>query len=454
MPVIATLGALSYARALLGGNLNYWAISFTGLPSNTIPINNVFLNNDIYMLSQDNNLQADLIKIVGLVDPNIGYNYTYSSTTAGAYFYVGRMSYDNVNQRLVIPDSKTANYTPTFPFYPVKAPELLYVDNNTGLLDTSKSAYRWPLLVPPINANSSFTKIVDTFFDSNNNLYTMIEEDGQNNVIYGTFRYDGSTLVKNGSFGPSSVSYQVKGTVDNSDQPITFNTAATGGTVRLYTNSATAGTSPTFQQNQIYGTQFSLTGQTLIAKDLVLDSSQNRILGIDNSSQTRGQLIKCSTTQTITWQRRINSLTLTNVAVDSSDNVYVVGNGAGGIWLGKYNSSGSLQWQNKLLANVTITNPIIDIDNNQEIIITCTCNTKPLMIRLPNTGSIPGTGTYVVGSITLTYSAASLTEQSGTVTTSAAPGTNGITNNQIYNVPSITNTSTVVSTTVSKTFLS
>jgi hypothetical protein len=250
-------------------------------------------------------------------------------------------------------------------------------------------------------------------------------------------RYNASplqTLVLNGTIGINATNFAwSKGLVNSTDEPITLSYG--NNIARLYTNSNTPGSAPSYSMPSIYGTEFSRTSNTLIGNDLIIDSSNNPIVAITNQTTNEGNLIKLTTTHTISWQRRIQNLNIKSITVDASDNIYVVGNkttGAQGVWIAKFNSGGTLQWQNLFTSNTTIIDPIIKIDSIGDIILTCSFNTRSILIRIPSDGSIPGSGSYIIGSFTLTYAVASLNNLAGNLTTASAISTVGFTNAQNY----------------------
>jgi uncharacterized delta-60 repeat protein len=118
-----------------------------------------------------------------------------------------------------------------------------------------------------------------------------------------------------------------------------------------------------------------------IANDVSIDSAGNiYVLGKTIASGGAGGnqlfLAKYNSSGTLQWQRTLEGAvtdTGESVAIDSADNVYAVGGtdseGAGGIdlLLAKYNSSGTLQWQRTLGGSSTDAGYGIAIDSSDNV---------------------------------------------------------------------------------------
>ena len=84
--------------------------------------------------------------------------------------------------------------------------------------------------------------------------------------------------------------------------------------------------------------------------------------------------VKYNSSGTLQWQRRLSSTNAKHefangIAVDSSGNVYTVGqtnstDSSYDMFMAKYNTSGTLQWQRSLGGSSTETNPKITVDNS------------------------------------------------------------------------------------------
>ena len=140
---------------------------------------------------------------------------------------------------------------------------------------------------------------------------------------------------------------------------------------------------------------------------------------------------------TITWERKITTSfsRAEGVVSDSSNNVYVVGSrGDNGTFIIKYNSSGVLQWQNKLSTNIsgnTIKAAGVTVDGT-DILVNGSMMTDYVnpgsfdldvyLARLPMDGTKTGVYSVVSGNtVNVTYAAGSETEEAGTLDTGDAP---------------------------------
>lgn len=141
-------------------------------------------------------------------------------------------------------------------------------------------------------------------------------------------------------------------------------------------------------------------------------------------------LVKYNSSGTVQWRRTLGgsgSDEGRGVAVDSSDNVYVCGttrsfgNGSRYIMIAKYNSSGTLDWQNILGGSQEDYGEHIQVDSSDNIYVVgrtgslSAGQSQMFVAKLPNDGSL--TGTY--GSITYTSGALNESTPSTTETTPA-----------------------------------
>ena len=157
-------------------------------------------------------------------------------------------------------------------------------------------------------------------------------------------------------------------------------------------------------------------------KSMVVDSAGDvyAVGLITMSSGTFLYLVKYNSSGTFQWERMLSGTSQLygiNVSIDSSNNLYIVANGseaiAGG-YIVKYNSSGTLQWQRNIdSSDSTVTFGAFGstyntpIDTPQMLFNSFTTSTfRTLLMSVPPDGS--RTGTFTVSGVTYLYSASSL----------------------------------------------
>lgn len=159
------------------------------------------------------------------------------------------------------------------------------------------------------------------------------------------------------------------------------------------------------------------------SRGIALDSSGN-IYVVGEVSMAGGAggtdlyLVKYNSSGTIQWQRSIGSAGNDlgyAVAVDSSANPYIIGNTGTSMLIAKYNTSGTLQWQRTLAGGGTVVGHGIAVSSDgTRLYVVGYSGSNTLIAKLPSDGS--KTGTYG----TFTYAASSLTGATRSLTDSAA----------------------------------
>jgi hypothetical protein len=439
MPITASMGALTYARTALDANFTYWAMQLTGVASAS-PIVDLIpdqANNNIFVINSVSN-SPNLCKIntgTNLTNPTgLAYNknYTFSSGLfTGTPSYVGKAGIEPVTNYITLGMTLNWPYTPTAPFYTVGSPFVLYLQKADGLVN-SKSSWKWPQNIPPTFTLEDYANINKVFFDSTGRIYLLTKEETNPPVVTSyryasggvTTRNGGITISPNPNVGSINDTW-ITGLVNGIDQPVTLSQMTSG--LRIYTNNSTAGVAPTYTQTTIYRTELDPASGTITGIDLQLDALENRIIICNGSTSTRGYIYKMDLAHNFVWQRQITSVTLGGTYIDASSNIYVAGvDTSNRLWIAKYNSAGVIQWQNRMTASVgNFSSVKINGDTAGGLIIAALVNNTTTVFRLPQDGSIPGTGTYYYPGGTYTYVTASLTDSAGTLIASTPVNTAG-----------------------------
>lgn len=177
------------------------------------------------------------------------------------------------------------------------------------------------------------------------------------------------------------------------------------------------------------------SGQSVYLAKVQTDASGNVYCVYTNQtgSPAKMLLVKYNTSGSLLWQRFISGANADGarpIAINSSGDIFVVGHtslegsGLSDIFIVKYNSSGTLQWQRTLGSTADDTAKGVAVDSAGSIYIVGTTNIDGgspnlFVSKLPDDGS--GTGSYG----DFNYSVATLTESAGAGTDSVHSVTTG-----------------------------
>jgi hypothetical protein len=172
------------------------------------------------------------------------------------------------------------------------------------------------------------------------------------------------------------------------------------------------------------------------ANKMALDSEGN--LYVAASAAGKFTLIKYNSSGTVLFANTLTpavaNIVANDVTVDSSNNVYLVGEGENySAFICKYNSSGTLQWQRQITTDASVTYKYfrgIKVDSLGNmfmagVMMTSSNNQYFFLGKFPSDGS--KTGTYVVGGFSFVYAAATATTGTASLTVASSTLTEGAT---------------------------
>ena len=197
----------------------------------------------------------------------------------------------------------------------------------------------------------------------------------------------------------------------------------TCGGYRLNSSSQFSGLLYKFNSSGIYLSYNFLgysTGSTSL-RAIAVDSSDNIYCVGD---QTSGIVVKYDSSGNIVWSTQIsNSISFYGVAVDSSDDIYICGRGDSSYTysvVAKLNSSGQVQWFRKI-SNSHVFTPSIAVDNSAVYVTArvkdgTSTQFNNATFKLPKDGSLTGTyGNFVYAAQSYSVSTPSNTNPSATL---------------------------------------
>jgi len=302
-------------------------------------------------------------------------------------------------------------------------------DQRNGLLAKydSSGTLQFQTKVGTTSASNPYFKEIRV--DSNNNVYAAgTYTDPTNGDSFATFKFNSSgtfqsmynLFTSTGSEDSSSLA------IDSSDNFYTTGTQYLPFGGDRYALLSKRNSSGTLQwQTRIIGSS------NMFGYGCAVNASGNIVqVGETNS---KALIAYYDSTPTLQWSRTLvgTSTNAFDVALDSSNNSYFCGRNDNSGYQGfiaKYNGSGTIQFQRTIsVSSNTIILNSIKLDAKGNIYVCGTIEGSPtyfaFVAKLPNDGSL--TGTYTVGSLSITYAASSLTDASVSTTQSTPTLTDG-----------------------------
>jgi len=156
--------------------------------------------------------------------------------------------------------------------------------------------------------------------------------------------------------------------------------------------------------------------------NVIVDTSSNvYVIGTqaDSTPNTGFEIVKYNSSGTIQWQNGLFFVAGSDsvgqgIGLDSSSNVYVTGHATDPtnfvVPLVKYNSSGTLQWQRKLTVststNLKANGIAVDSSGNSHIVYTGSTATTSYVSKIDSTGATTWNKSFVVTGLTALYGVA------------------------------------------------
>jgi len=417
MPITATLGALTYQKFGLGtAQSKFWLIKFIS------GIGDIYdgawdTTGNIYIWSERSAGTLPQITKFDSIGLRPIYNKSFDLNLVGGgaeWVSDGAITYDSYSNSVVGVSNNRILYTGSFPNY--------FVINGWSYVtdpafNSSTSVLNSPAPPNP-SANNNSRKIPYACIVNPSNGYFIqygLRTDpatGDEISIY----YDQSTSSAGTTINSQSQTSFITSTVtltignikilSGGDPVLLFtctdlSTPANTRIVLRRANQTRTGIGPFFLPN-VWQRQLKLD-RYIVGTDLAVDSSDNIALVGNNTNTDDAYIVYYNSSGAIQWQRQFANTVLNAVTFDASGNVYI----SGTEFLAKYNSSGTLQWQIEVTGTTDVVNMSI-VQNRINVV------GIDFMYSFPITGTIPGqpTGSGV------TFSIGSRTESSGTLTDS------------------------------------
>tara|TARA_R110002126_G_scaffold289694_1_gene445281 strand:- start:560 stop:2041 length:1482 start_codon:yes stop_codon:yes gene_type:complete len=146
------------------------------------------------------------------------------------------------------------------------------------------------------------------------------------------------------------------------------------------------------------------TSQTLTITQAAIDSNDNVYVVLYEDQGHTSYIVKTSSSGVVQYRQKMINAKLTSIVCDQSDNIYVGGtDNLTKINIAKLDSSGNIVWQNSLYYSGSYGNVLNKMKIFDNYLYLCgnailASNGKGFMAKVPLNGSIPGNGSY--GSVT------------------------------------------------------
>jgi len=153
-------------------------------------------------------------------------------------------------------------------------------------------------------------------------------------------------------------------------------------------------------------------GSNIAITNVTIDTSDN-LYFVTGAKNSNNYIFSYNKTGNLLWQQQINNVQLSSINY-SNNYLYICGNTASNVFIAKFDTTGNIQWQTELSSTATTLIPKSIKENNGNIVVAGTSNYRGFVLKIPNTGNIPANGNFILNGSNFTYSNSSLS-----ITTSA-----------------------------------
>ena len=442
MPITSSTGSLAYSRAILSVDYQYWYLQ----SNNSVPFYDIDIdsNDNLYALSDTSVSPESIVTYTfkqyddypyTMVD-GLGYTHRVALGNGASHtntaFIPTRLEYNEVNGKLILLDNEISREPTVFPYDPVRIGALTIPGPNAA---TTTSVGKFSVAAGGVPAPT--TTYMDISCDSSTGAtyltgYTDVQSGSPSYFFVKKFsnltNLEQTAANINSPESLFAASYQstflnytrTAGIVHNASGLYACNTqdlnASTRRTFVTKLNPTPTLLGGLYYMPAIWQRQLTDTLTLEVAK--ISGINEATVTLNDTGATKYGYIVQYDSSGVLQWQRRITNVQLKDNVTDSSGNVYVLGvNTSNNLFIAKYNSSGVLQWQNVFTGQTYVAQSIKVKDNN--IYVCGNVGSNGFIVKLPDDGSIPGTGTYTLGTTTLTYVAGTQPEAAGTLTDNA-----------------------------------
>jgi hypothetical protein len=405
MPVIATLGSLTYSTTTDGTPFfEYWAIMPNNIGNTTFKDIALDSSNIVYTLSESNTGNIVTTQVSGPVNPKM-LNCVTSQPAPLANTVIGsnnaiKLAY--LDNNVYAAGSINAQRSDTSPFYEYVAGAYTIISNTTGNAGT----YTYTAPINPTANNNRLFNMTDLAY-SNNAILMFGKERGPDvstfTIGIALTQGNGASQITRRIYESNTTSFaNVNATsveLDTTGNIVTFYDYPQDGTnrqrlfLRKFDKTPT-GSPLTYPEIWKQGLQTSNSSHKLFSTEAIIDNNDDIYCTAVNTTLNEGLILKLDSSGNLIWQNSIANVLLHSITLESNANIFVSGRIGANIWISQIDSNGNIQWQNEISGSSNFSGNVKLIYNANSLYIGSQFGTRPLIIKIPSDGTILGTGNY------------------------------------------------------------